>query len=108
MHFPNAPAKFMENVENIQVTVIYAVSDHARIVPLTLKRGSTLIDAIKQSGLEQEVKLPFGTEIIAGVYGRRQKPDYCLRDGDRVELYRQLKFDPKEARRRRAEKLSSQ
>ena len=37
-----------------------------------------------------------------GVYGRRVALDHLLADGDRVEIYRPLRVDPKEARRRRA------
>jgi len=37
-----------------------------------------------------------------GIFGRRVPPEHPLRDGDRVELYRTLVLDPKEARRRRA------
>ncbi len=37
-----------------------------------------------------------------GVYGQRCRDDYILADGDRLELYRPLQFDPKESRRRRA------
>ena len=37
-----------------------------------------------------------------GVFARLVKPDTVLRDRDRVEIYRPLKVDPKEARRNRA------
>jgi uncharacterized protein len=39
-----------------------------------------------------------------GVFGRVVSSTTLLRDGDRVEIYRALKIDPKEARRRRARK----
>ena len=38
-----------------------------------------------------------------GVFGRAVRPDTALNDGDRLEIYRGLTFDPKESRRRRAE-----
>jgi putative ubiquitin-RnfH superfamily antitoxin RatB of RatAB toxin-antitoxin module len=37
-----------------------------------------------------------------GIYGKLVDPGAALRDGDRVEIYRPLLLDPKEARRRRA------
>jgi putative ubiquitin-RnfH superfamily antitoxin RatB of RatAB toxin-antitoxin module len=40
--------------------------------------------------------------IRAGIFGRRAALDVPLGDGDRVEIYRALKADPKEIRRRRA------
>ena len=39
-----------------------------------------------------------------GVWGKVRGPDYLLREGDRVELYRALKADPKEARRTNAQR----
>jgi putative ubiquitin-RnfH superfamily antitoxin RatB of RatAB toxin-antitoxin module len=44
------------------------------------------------------MKAPHGT----GIYGRRVTLDTKLADGDRVEIYRPLRADPKEARRQRA------
>jgi putative ubiquitin-RnfH superfamily antitoxin RatB of RatAB toxin-antitoxin module len=38
---------------------------------------------------------------LLGVFSRRVLPDDTLRDGDRVEIYRPLTLDPKDARRRR-------
>jgi sulfur carrier protein len=42
--------------------------------------------------------------LQTGVWGRKQPPDHVLRQGDRVELYRALKVDPKVARRERFSK----
>jgi putative ubiquitin-RnfH superfamily antitoxin RatB of RatAB toxin-antitoxin module len=39
--------------------------------------------------------------VLAGIWSRVQPPDTLLRDRDRVELYRALRVDPKEARRLR-------
>lgn len=33
------------------------------------------------------------------MWGRKERPGHLLRDQDRIELVRQLKVDPKEARR---------
>ena len=40
-------------------------------------------------------------EWAFGVWGKPVTVDYVLRDGDRLELYRSLKVDPKVARRER-------
>jgi putative ubiquitin-RnfH superfamily antitoxin RatB of RatAB toxin-antitoxin module len=37
-----------------------------------------------------------------GIWGKRVSPDTTVRAGDRVELYRPLEVDPREARRQRA------
>ena len=38
---------------------------------------------------------------VAGVWGKIRPPHYLLREGDRIEIYRPLKGDPKQARRAR-------
>ena len=45
-----------------------------------------------------------GEKVTAtGVWGKVRPPHYVLRDGDRIEIYRPLKADPKQARRERVE-----
>jgi uncharacterized protein len=62
---------------------------------LILPAGATVAQAIERSGWD----LPAGIRI--GVWGRLHAPTDMLRDLDRVELYRALSVDPKEARRKR-------
>ena len=79
----------------MKVEVVYARPEGARVVSLELPAGATLRDAIAASGLDIE-------NHAAGIFGKRAAPDTPLKPGDRVELYRPLAIDPKEARRRRA------
>ena len=65
---------------------------------LTLAAGSTLADAMRASGLFEG---PPPDGLAFGIWGRRQPLSTALRDGDRVEIYRALTVDPKEARRLR-------
>jgi len=69
------------------------------IVELQLPAGSTLRDAIESSGLaaRDAPAEPFAV----GVWGRRCAPGDAVHDGDRIEIYRPLQADPKEARRLR-------
>lgn len=69
-------------------------------VSLRLPRGSTLQQALLASGLLQRQGLQL-QQVQAGVWGRLQSLDTVLRERDRVELYRPLQVDPKEARRLR-------
>ena len=62
---------------------------------LTLPTGTTIGDAVAGSGWD----LP--ADLRVGVWGRLGEPGEALRDRDRVELYRALAVDPKEARRKR-------
>jgi putative ubiquitin-RnfH superfamily antitoxin RatB of RatAB toxin-antitoxin module len=67
---------------------------------LELPEGSTLWQAVQASGLLQRYP-ELAQEPSLGIWGRKQPADTRLRDRDRVELYRPLKVDPKEARRQR-------
>lgn len=67
---------------------------------ITLPAGSTVADALRASGWLEACGLAIDA-LHCGVWGRVQALDHVLRDGDRVELYRPLTVDPKEARRLR-------
>ncbi len=85
----------------LRIEVVYCPQPgHTDRVSLELPEGSTLRDALSASGLCQRHALQEGT-LLFGVWGRVQPPDRTLRERDRVELYRPLQVDPKEARRLR-------
>jgi uncharacterized protein len=77
----------------MKVEVVQALPERAEVVSVQLPEGATVAQAVAASGLE-------GSAF--GIFGKRVPPEHPLRDGDRVEVYRPLKLDPKEARRRRA------
>ena len=68
---------------------------------LELPEGSTLGQALRASGLLLRHPEIVAEALETGVWGRRQPLDAVLRERDRVEVYRPLKVDPKEARRLR-------
>ena len=86
------------------VDVIYALPHQQKVITINVTEGTTFIDALKQSQMiaffpeikEETVKL--------GTFGRLVKHDDILESGQRVEIYRPLIADPKDVRRRRAEK----
>lgn len=92
------------NSPDIQVEVAYALPDEQQVVALNLPAGSTVSNAIRLSGLIEHMKLP-ADQMKQGIFGKLvNDPDtHILQTGDRVELYRPLLIDPKEARRQRAE-----
>jgi putative ubiquitin-RnfH superfamily antitoxin RatB of RatAB toxin-antitoxin module len=86
----------------IRVEVAYALPDRQWLQSCELPEGATLADAIEASGLRRMLpELEVG-EGLVGVWNRVRPLDTPLADGDRVEIYRPLRADPKEARRRRA------
>ncbi|MEG1115550.1 MAG: RnfH family protein [Janthinobacterium sp.] len=86
----------------IQVQVCHALPDLAFLRSLSVPAGTTVEQAVVLSGLLQEIP---GIDLavnMVGIYGKKKSRDTVLREHDRVEVYRPLQADPKEARRRRA------
>jgi putative ubiquitin-RnfH superfamily antitoxin RatB of RatAB toxin-antitoxin module len=84
----------------IVVEVALALPRRTLFKRLALDEGATVADAIAAADLGED-----GASVDPqrlGIFGRRVPPGQLLRDGDRVEIYRPLVLDPKEARRRRA------
>lgn len=86
----------------IRATVVYARPDRQWVVELVLPAGATLADAVRAAGLEAQCPELAALRAEVGVFHRRLPPHSAVRDGDRIELYRPLQIDPKEARRLRA------
>jgi putative ubiquitin-RnfH superfamily antitoxin RatB of RatAB toxin-antitoxin module len=86
----------------LDIEVAYATPAEQPVVPLTVPAGSTLRSAVLQSGLLQRFPEIDLERCRVGVFGRLRRLDEPVEDGDRVEIYRPLLADPKEARRQRA------
>lgn len=86
----------------MKIEVVYSPAPRTvDLRELHLPPGATVADAIEASGLrERHVELGAGLPPC-GVWGRVCRPERPLADGDRVELYRPLAIDPKDARRQR-------
>jgi len=85
----------------MRIEVVYcAQPGHTDRVRLQLPEGASVLDAVAASGLCQRHALVEG-RLVVGIWGRVQPMQALLRDLDRVELYRPLQVDPKEARRLR-------
>ena len=86
----------------MRVEVAYARPDRQRLVRVELAAGATARDAVRASRLEEEFPEIDIEQAPLGVFGRACSGETVLRSGDRVEIYRPLQIDPKEARRKRA------
>jgi putative ubiquitin-RnfH superfamily antitoxin RatB of RatAB toxin-antitoxin module len=67
-----------------------------------LPLGSTLLDAVRASGVEALLPAAWQASLRLAVWGELRDPRDIARDGDRIDLLRALRIDPKEARLRRA------
>lgn len=83
----------------IGIEVVFALPRRQELIRLAMDRGATVADAIEQSGLQRKFPdVPFA-DLQAGIWGRAVPRQHVLGDGDRVELYRPLERDPRDARR---------
>lgn len=94
----------MPGAERITVDVVYALVAKQYRIRVDLPAGSTLRQAIEASGMPGCLPAIDLEVNKVGIFGALRRPDDLLSDGDRVEIYRPLVADPKEARRRRAAK----
>jgi hypothetical protein len=85
---------------DIAVEVVLALPGRVVLRRVSIEAGATVAQAIAAAGLGDDAAMVDHQRL--GIFGRRVAPEQTLRDGDRVEIYRALALDPKEARRRRA------
>jgi len=78
----------------LRIEVVRARPQRQEAVALELEQGATVLVALRAAGM------PLDQPV--GIYGRRVALDARLADGDRVDIYRPLRADPREARRQRA------
>ncbi|MEX2365135.1 MAG: RnfH family protein [Pseudohongiellaceae bacterium] len=95
--------------ECIKVEVAYALPDRQLIVELRVEKGATALDAAMLSGIDREFPELDLQRAEMGVFSKMldglilPSPDqYVLQEKDRVEIYRPLLLDPKQARLLRA------
>lgn len=92
----------------MNIEVVYALPSEQLIFTVTLEPGATAENAIMESGiLDKYPEIDLKVNKL-GIYSRLIKLDTALVDGERIEIYRPLIADPKEMRKRRAEKAKEE
>ena len=84
--------------------VCYAGPEGQFLLPVDVPAGATLADAIQASGIRSRVPGLVIDDRHVGVFSKPKPLATPVAEGDRVEIYRPLKIDPREARRERASK----
>jgi len=90
----------------MRVEVAYAIPERQEIVPVEVEEGATMLEAVRRSGIADLFPGLDPEQADMGIFGKvvKSPQTHVLRAGDRVELYRPLKIDPKQARMNRARK----
>lgn len=91
----------------ISIEVIYATIEQQELNRLSVTPGTTIEQAIIQSGLLTKFPEIDLSRNKVGIFSQIKPLDYVLKTGDRVEIYRPLIADPKARRREQAEKNKS-
>jgi len=88
--------------ERRTVEVVYAPPGSQRVVEVEFAEGLTALQAVERAGLLRDCPELSGRRLDLGIFGRVVPEAHLLLAGDRVEVYRPLKADPRETRRRLA------
>ncbi len=94
--------------EQIAIEVAFALPKRQTLLSLQVAAGSTIRQAIEGCGILAtfpEIDLAVNK---VGIWSRTAKLDEQVHAGDRIEIYRPLVADPKDMRRRRAEKAKDE
>lgn len=94
----------------MHVEVAYALPEKQRLIGLDVPEGTTMLEAARLSGIAEQFegleleKAPMGLfgKVVANPAGQ------VLNAGERVEIYRPLKADPKLNRKKRAQEKAAQ
>lgn len=94
--------------KQIAIEVVYAIPAKQLILEVVVEQGTTVEQAIMSSGIQKRFPEIDLVKNKVGIWNRTCKLSDTPRDGDRIEIYRPLIADPKEVRRRRAEKAKEE
>lgn len=98
----------MSDEKLLHIEVIYALPHEQRVFKAVVKPDMQVEDIIRHSGiLDVYPEIDLKTNKV-GVFSRLVKLDATVHDSDRIEIYRPLVADPKEIRRRRAERMKNE
>lgn len=95
----------MSKPEMVRVEVAYAALQRQFLRAIELPVGATVIDALRASGVEAECAIRLA-DLRIGIWSKAVDPSTVVGEGDRIEIYRPLKIDPMDARRKRARNAS--
>lgn len=96
------------NAAIIQIEVVYGLAHKQKLLSLPVAEGTSIEQAIIESGIMNlfpEIDLKVNK---VGVWNKAVKLSETVQDLDRIEVYRPLIADPKEVRKRRAEKAKEE
>ena len=91
----------------LNIEVVYALPERQYVLPMQVAPATTVLQAVLQSGIAGLTGIDV-EHCALGIFSQRvlHPETQLVAEGDRIELYRPLQIDPKEARRLRAERTA--
>tara|TARA_R110000782_G_scaffold18573_13_gene50980 strand:- start:1336 stop:1641 length:306 start_codon:yes stop_codon:yes gene_type:complete len=89
-------------MSELQIEIVYAGEQRQSLLALNVPPGTTVAQAVRISKLASMYPDEDFDQCAVGIWGRVVDRHQTLTTGDRVELYRALHLDPREARRQLA------
>lgn len=87
----------------VNIEIAYGTAEKQILLTMQVAEGTTARQAVLSSAVKQHFPEADLQNSPLGIFGKRVKDDTLLRDKDRIEIYRPLLIDPKEARRLRVQ-----
>lgn len=95
-------ARCPQMAERCLVEVALATPERQLLLALEVETGTSVAEVVTLSGIATRFPELSLAEMPVGIWGKPVSRDTAVRNGDRIELYRPLEIDPREARRQRA------
>ena len=89
----------MPAVRSLSVEVVHGTAQKQVLLKISVPPGSTIREAIAFSAIEEMFPHEDFGALSIGIWGKPVNRDRQLVDGDRIEFYRPLEMDPRDARR---------
>ena len=85
--------------QSIEVEIAYALNTMQILKKIRVPKGTTLEKAVQLSGIMKQFPEIDLNKNRVGIFSKFSNRTTILEHNDRVEIYRSLLIDPKEARR---------
>jgi putative ubiquitin-RnfH superfamily antitoxin RatB of RatAB toxin-antitoxin module len=92
----------MPATAKFDVELVFALPDSQLLRSIAMEPGTTVADLIAKSDISSAFPEHKIEHLTVGIWGREVGRDRLIKEGDRIEIYRPLELDPREARRQLA------
>ena len=89
-------------MSEFEVEIVFALPDRQLLETVTVTAGDTVIDVLRKSCLLEAFPEHRIDSLAIGIWGREVQRNQVVKEADRIEIYRPLELDPREARRQLA------